>query len=281
MKKIFLILPFLFFLNCSKSEQIHTIANLPKKLEEVSGIATVKGSNLLWMHNDSGNKNKVYGVTLKGRIEKTVEVKAKNVDWEDVTSDKEGNLYIGDFGNNNNTRKDLVILKIKNKDLLTKRTVEVEKIKFRYPNQYKFPPKKKDRFFDAESVFYSNGNLYIFTKSRVKKAYGKTRLYKIPAQKGTYVAKFIAEFSSCNKPSCRITASAISPNGKKVALLSPSKILLFTNFSSDNFLDGTIKELNLGFTSQKEAITFKDNNTLYITDEKAHGKGGKLYVYKL
>lgn len=279
MKNYFLIVSVFLCISCVKYGQTQLVSALPKKLNEVSGIEKIKGSNLLWMHNDSGNKNEIYGVSNKGKIKKTVTVKAKNNDWEDVTSDEQGNLYIADFGNNKNNRKNLVILKITNQDLLTKKTVEVEKIKFSYPNQYKFPPKKKDCFFDAESILYANNNLYIFTKSRVKKQYGKTSLYKIPAKKGTYIAEFISEFTTCNQQKCWITAAAISPNGKKVVLLNQSKILLFSNFSSDDFLKGKLTELDLGFTSQKEGITFKNNNTLYITDEKAHGKGGNLYEF--
>lgn len=261
--------------------QTKLLATLPNKLKEVSGVATVKGSNLLWMHNDSGNKNELYGVTSEGTIERIVKIKAKNHDWEDITSDKQGNIYIGDFGNNDNTRKNLTVLKIKNQDLLTKNTVEVEKIKFSYPDQNKFPPKKKERFFDAESFFIANGSFYVFTKSRVKKYYGKTRLYKIPAKKGTHIAEFIAEFNTCNQAGCWITATAISPNQKKIALLNHKAVLVFSNFQSDNFFEGKLTEYGLGFASQKEGLVFKDDTTLLITDEKAHGKGGKLYQFYL
>ena len=149
------------------------------------------------MLNDSGNRPIIYGVDTKGKIIREVIVKAKNNDWEDITSDKEGNLYIADFGNNNNKRRDLKILKIKHQDLLNNDEVEVAKIKFSYPNQKKFPTKKENRFFDAESLLYQNGFLYIFTKSRVVENYGKTTLYKIPATKGNHVAKRISTFETC------------------------------------------------------------------------------------
>lgn len=42
-----------------------------------------------------------------------------------------------------------------------------------------------------------------------------------------------------------------------------------------------MKKINLTHRSQKESITFKDNNTLLISDEKAHGTGGNLYELKL
>ena len=58
-----------------------------------------------------------------GKIKKVVVVNAENNDWEDLTADDKGNLYIGDFGNNHNKRKNLSILKIKSKDLKNKNKV--------------------------------------------------------------------------------------------------------------------------------------------------------------
>lgn len=282
MKKITLIFTLFLFVSCQNYGQLKKVAHLPKLLNEVSGTQVVANSKLIWMLNDSGNKPELFGVSDNGKIEKVLQVQAKNNDWEDLTSDPGGNVYIADFGNNKNSRKNLVILKIKKEDLTTKKNVEVEKIHFKYPEQTKFPPKKKKLFFDAESLFYYKGSLYIFTKTRSKNAYGKTNLYKIPAKSGDYKAQFIATFNTgCNDLPCWVTSAAISKNEKKVVLLTMNKVLLFTNFSSDNFFNGNVKEYDLGFTSQKEAVTFKDNNTLYITDEKAHGKGRNLYEFSL
>ncbi len=268
-------------LGCTNYSQFNTVVDLPKQLKEVSGVEVTAKSDLLWMHNDGGNKSKLYLVNSEGKIKKEVIINAKNKDWEDITSDEEGTIYIGDFGNNNNTRKDLVVLKIDKKEISSSKSVEVEKIKFKYPEQTKFPPKKKARFFDAESLFYHNGFLYILTKSRVKKAYGKTSLYKIPAVAGTYEAQFISSFENCSSSHCWITAASISQDDKKVALLTSNSVLLFTDFTGEDFFKGKLTEIDLGFSSQKEALDFKDNSTLYITDEKARGKGGKLYELKL
>lgn len=280
-KKSLIYLSLLCFVSCQNFGQLKVLANLPNSLHEVSGIEKVKNADLLWMLNDSGNKPIIYGVDNQGKIIREIIVKAKNNDWEDITSDEEGNLYIADFGNNNNKRKNLRILKIKHQDLLVKDKVEVEKIKFSYPNQTKFPPKKKDRFFDAESLVYKNGFLYIFTKSRVKGKYGKTILYKIPAEKGSYEAKRISTFENCTDLKCSITGASISPNGKKVALLNHQSVFIFSNFVDDDFLSGDVKEFPLGHVSQKESISFIDDTTLYIADEKTKSLGGKLYEFSL
>lgn len=280
MKTISLFLTLLLLCSCQNFGQLKMLADLPKDLEEVSGNEFIAESNLIWMANDSGNKAELFAISEKGKVIKVVDVKAKNHDWEDLTSDKDGNLYIGDFGNNNNKRKNLVILKIDKKDL-EKKDAEVEKIKFKYPNQKKYPPKKKNRFFDTESFFYFKGNLYLFTKSRVKKEYGKTFLYKIPAKKGDYVAELIGEYENCNDNECWITSADIAPNGKKMVLLSQQNILVFSNFLGDDFLSGNVREIKLTYSSQKEGVCFKDNNTLLITDERTGGSGGNLYELKL
>ncbi|WP_343330873.1 hypothetical protein [Polaribacter staleyi] len=281
MKKIVIVFSFLLSVSCQNFGSLKLISDLSKDLEEVSGTEVVANSNLIWMLNDGGNKPKIYGVSDTGKIEKELTVKEKNNDWEDLTSDELGNIYIGDFGNNDSKRKNLVVLKVNHEDLTSGKKVKVEKIKFYYPNQTKFPPKKKQLFFDAESFFYYKNSLYVFTKSRVKNKFGKTSLYKIPAKEGEHEAQFISDFNSCDEMDCWITSADISNDGSKVALLSPSYVLLFSEYKNDDFLSGKLTKIPLNYASQKEGITFKNNNTLLITDEKAHGVGGNFYELKL
>lgn len=279
-KSIFLICIITLLNSCQNFGQLTLVADLPKSLNEVSGVETTKNSNHIWIINDGGNKSKLYRITKKGKIKKDVYIETKNRDWEDLTFDEKGNLYIGDFGNNENKRKNLRILKLKKK-YLKRKTTKVEKIEFKFENQKKFPPKDKKKYFDCEAFFYFQNHLYLFTKSRVHKKYGKTSLYKIPAAEGKYKAKLIGEFENCTDMKCWITSADISDDGKKVALLSQKNILIFTNFKEDNFLSGNVTEIVLEHQTQKEGICFKDNNTLLITDEKAHGEGGNLYELKI
>ena len=270
----------IFLLNsCSGHGQLDLIADLPHALKEVSGTQTVKNSDLIWMLNDGGNSNRIYGLNSKGKLKKEIKINAKNHDWEDLTTDDKGNLYIGDFGNNHNDRKNLVILKINHKDLFNTKNVDVERIQFYYPKQHKFPPKKKQLYFDTEAFFFYNNNIYLFTRSRVKGDYGKTSLYKIPATTGNHAAKFISEFTFCNNLKCSITSAVISNDKKRVVLLSGKMLLLFTNFEDDDFFSGKVTHLLFNHTSQKEGVCFKNNNTLYITDEYSYGKGGNLYEF--
>ena len=280
-KKSFILILLIILINCSNYGQLDIVTRLPNVLREVSAVQTIQNSDLIWMINDGGNPHRLYGVSRKGKIEKELIINAKNEDWEDLTSDDEGNLYIGDFGNNNSKRKDLVILKIKHADLQKDEDIDVQRIRFYFPEQKKFPPKKKQRYFDTESFIFLNGYLYLFTRSRVSDNYGKTSLYKIPAKKGNHAAEYISSFTFCNLLNCSITSAAISNDDKRIVLLSSDTVLLFTDFKGDDFFSGKVTQIPLDHLSQKEGVCFKNENTLYITDEKAFGTGGKLYEFKL
>lgn len=266
------------------SGRLATLYNLPKKLKEVSGIIYDEKYNLFWTLEDSGNANKIYGLNVEnGAIEKTVIIEnTSNTDWEDITKDKAGNLYIGDFGNNDNVRKDLCIYKIDKNSLNHENTIPAYKISFSYPEQKMFPPKKTALFFDVEGFFEYKNNFYLFTKNRSKGFDGTVLVYKIPNKAGFHQAVLMGTLKTCdNYNHCAVTSAAISPDASKVVLLTHDKIVLLANFKEDNFLKGKQSQLKLGHFSQKEAICFKNNETLIIADEKTKKIGGNVYEVSL
>jgi len=274
---------YIFFImfNCSTNGPTELIAQLPDVLEEVSGIEYDANRDLFWMINDSGNPPVVYLVSKKGEIQNEIKVDAKNKDWEDIALDRHGNLYVGDFGNNNNTRKNLRIYKIKASDL-DKKKVKIVKTEFYYPEQKNFPPKKKRLYYDTEAFFTFNNHFYILTKSRVKGEYGRTFLYKVPIKEGRFKAEKISEFITCKSTfDCSITGADISVDGKKIALITHHTAWVFSNYTGDDFFNGDVEKYPLGFVSQKESITFKGLDSIYIADEKNKYNGQNLYLLKL
>ena len=285
MKKSLLLVASIFLLACQQqsNDDLKTLYSLPKKLKEVSGITYFPDSKLIYTLEDSGNKNAIYAINPEGKLDKTITISnAKNVDWEDITKDKNGNIYIGDFGNNDNDRKDLCIYKI-NKNQLNKDQAFAEyKVSFSYPEQTEFPPKKKEMFYDVEGFIEYQNYFYLFTKNRSKGFDGTAYIYKIANKAGTQKPIKIGEFKTCsNYNHCVLTSATISPDGKKVVVLSHDKIVLFKGYKGDLFHKGTQMEIKLNHFSQKEAIVFKDNNTLLIADEKTNKVGANVYEFKL
>ncbi|WP_278035270.1 hypothetical protein [Flavobacterium nitratireducens] len=285
MKKVSLvILASVLFAFCqSETPIVNELFDLPKKLKEVSGITYTNNSNLAWLLEDSGNANEIYGINKEGKLVKTITIsQTNNIDWEDITKDSQENLYIGDFGNNDNIRKDLAIYKIAKDSLDNESVIPSYKVSFAYPEQTEFPPKKTQLFFDVEAFVEYNNNFYLFTKNRSKGFDGTTFLYKVPNKSGFHSAKLFAKFKAeGNFENAAITSATISNDGKKVVLLSHSQIWIFENFTSDNFFSGAVNRVKLNHFSQKEAICFKDNKTLLIVDEKTKKIGGKLYQLDL
>lgn len=285
MKKQLLLVLSIVLLACQQqsNDDLKTLYSLPKKLKEVSGITYFTESKLLYTLEDSGNHNKIYALNPAGKIEKTITItNATNIDWEDITKDKKDNLYIGDFGNNDNTRQDLCIYKINKKELNKDNAAADYKVSFSYPEQIEFPPKKKEMFYDVEGFFEYENYFYLFTKNRSKGFDGTAFIYKIPNAAGTQKAIKIGEFRTCdNYNHCVLTSATISPDGKKVVVLSHDKIVLFQNFQGDLFHKGTQTEISLNHFSQKESVVFKDNNTLLIADEKTGKLDGNVYEFKL
>nr|WP_315223298.1 hypothetical protein [uncultured Flavobacterium sp.] len=285
MKKSILFSFSVILLACQQkdSSDLKALYPLPKKLKEVSGITYFPETNLIYTLEDSGNANEIYAINAEGKLDKKIAItNATNVDWEDITKDKDENIYIGDFGNNDNERQDLCIYKVNKNQLNSENATAEYKVLFSYPEQKEFPPNKKELFFDVEGFFEYHNYFYLFTKNRSKNFDGTAFIYKIPNAAGTQKAVKIGEFKTCNNYNhCVLTSATISPDGKKVALLSHDKIVLFENFPGDLFHKGTQKEIQLNHFSQKEAIVFKDNFTLLIADEKTNKVGGKVYEFIL
>tara|TARA_R110002051_G_scaffold234092_1_gene295656 strand:+ start:18414 stop:19265 length:852 start_codon:yes stop_codon:yes gene_type:complete len=275
---------FLIFLlsACANYGQLTVITKLPNRLKESSGMAYYQDDKV-WTIEDHGNKDVIYQVDFKGNIRSEFKVKnAKNEDWEDLTTDKKGNLYVADIGNNDNDRKDLVIYKLPNPETELGDKINAIKIEFSYPEQAKFPPKKAELVFDAEAIFHRENHLFIITKNRATPFNGKTLIYKIPDTEGNHAAQLIGQFVPCkNEAICQITSAAVSPSGKKVVLLSYGFLWIYSDFSGDKFFEGTLKKIDLGARTQLEAVCFKDENTLLLSDEERAQTGQNLYSFQL
>lgn len=269
----------LIFLSCAQSEKIREIFSFPKSLKENSGLEITAKSKLIWTIQDSGNPAEIYGLDANGKIAQTITLtNVRNNDWEDLTSDEAGNLYIGDFGNNDNTRKDLAIYKVDAAQLKSSQAKATAKISFYFPEQKAFPPKKSELVYDVEAFFVSQNHFYLFTKNRSAHFNGETTLYEVPNQTGNHAAKKIASIKTCGSfGHCAITSADRSPDRKKVALLSGSSVWLFTHFKGNNFFSGKMQQIELGHYSQKEGLCFSGNNKLLISDEKKKKTGGNLY----
>jgi hypothetical protein len=236
--------------------KISKIGKLPAVANESSGIARTQ-KNSFWTHNDSGGKPELYEIDSTGKLLSTKAIaNAQNSDWEDLAQDELGTVYIGDFGNNGNTKRSLTVYKV------PPGNAETEKITFNYADQKDFPPSRDKLNFDCEAFFYHKDNLYLFTKNRSPTNH-MVRIYRLPTEKGNYSIAPIDSIAI----GTQVTSADISPDGKTFALLTYGKILLF------GIDDGMItfkKPLGcLKFPKkQTEALIFVNNTDMIVTNEQ-------------
>lgn len=140
-------------------------AVLSDSINENSGLDFF--NKRLFTINDSGNSSEIFEINKEtGKIKNVFKTNLINRDWEAITSDST-NLYVGDFGNNIGSRKDLVIYKIPIQDSID--LEGIEQISFYYPEQKDFTPKNLNNNFDAEAMVFLNGKIHIFTKEWASK----------------------------------------------------------------------------------------------------------------
>ena len=260
---------------------------LPQLLEENSGISISQDAKRLYLINDSGAGPTLFSMDLESQkiIQDITLSNAKNVDWEDLASF--GNtIFVGDFGNNDNKRKDQTIYWVDNFEQIgeSSYTAFAKTTTFIFEDQKKYPPKKKHHNFDVEAFFVYQSHFYLFTRNRIpqKDFDGTTKVYKIPMKEGAQKAILIDQFKTCSdREDCQITSAAIHQQTGKIALLSYNKVWILENYKGDHFFSGDIKKIKLGHTSQKESVTFKDQNTLFISEESSSKKQGNLYTLDL
>ncbi|MDW3651141.1 MAG: hypothetical protein R8P61_28950 [Bacteroidia bacterium] len=242
------------------------LTRVPKSIPEISGIY-IQGDSI-WSHNDSGGDPVLFAFDVEGNLLDSVYIeKTQNQDWEELTHDELGNVYICDFGNNNNQRENLRIFKY-HPDQGWLGTIF-----FKFEDQKSFPPASDQRRFDAEGAFWYEDSIYIFSKNR---SGFYTYMYVIPDIPGTYTAVLK---DSIDLKDRIVTAASLSPDKSKMALLGYtldrkhgfpkflSSLFVFTAFTPGNFCDGEMLRIKLPHR-QFEALDFRTNDLIYLGAEK-------------
>ncbi len=245
--------------------KIEQIGRLDERIKENSGLAYASDSTF-WTNPDGGSGSVLHVFNLTGELLQTEKVPIPNRDWEDLAQDTIGNLFIGDFGNNANTRRNLAVYKLEQENMQVTDTIY-----FNFADQTEFPPAYRQRHHDVEAFFYRSDALYLFTKSRALK--GLTKLYSLPAHSGDYTL-IPQEELQVKSP---ITAAASAPNRKEYALLGYGRLYLF---QPEDIATVSLKSkrycLTVGRTGQAEAILYLSPTQLLLTNEN-----GKLFLVTL
>lgn len=278
-RNIFVQLYFLLhtWLGFGQSLDFEEVGPLPAEIQECSGLVAL-GDNALITINDSGNEPILYVLDTLGQLQSEVKLLGiKNVDWEALSLD-EGILYIGDFGNNANRRKDLIIYKIDLSRLLSHQEWAYRgAIEFHYPEQRSFPPENEARYYDCEAMVALGDSLYLFTKNRTKPFDGLAQVYALPKASGAYVAKNRGAFQTGLglMPSYWIGDASLDAAGR-LFLLGYDKIWMIDSFAGSLSKKHPHTQYALGALGQREGLCVL-NQHLYLGEEKTPVRPARLF----
>lgn len=276
MIKFFSIFFFLFwgFSNAQEIERLHLkpykVSVLSDTIRENSGLSFF--GNQLFTINDGGNRSEVFEINPKdGKIRNTQIIPVRNVDWEALDfSDKA--LYIGDFGNNLGTRKDLKIFKIPYQNSKFQ-TDSIKTIPFYFEENKEINPKNLNTDFDMEAMVFIDGKIHVFTKEWVSKS---TSHYIInPNESILQPAQFVEKIAT------GFVVTDASYFDKKLYLLGYTKkteayLMVFDETKPGIFFETKPRKFYLGstlFLSQLEGIAVNKTG-VFIAGEAFHSPLG-------
>ena len=200
-------------------------------ITESSGlVASRTHEGVFWTHNDSGDVPRIFVIDRSGSLLAEFSVEgARHRDWEDIAIDDAGHLFLADIGNNGSRRQDLTVYRVPEPDPHAQaRSVQVERaLRFRYGNQVVGSSLPN---FDAESLIWHAGALYVFTKHR---ADTQSQVYRLEDQAGETpqvlqpLGAIELGVEGMNPDLARATAADVSADGRRIALLTYGAIHLF------------------------------------------------------
>lgn len=253
---------------------------LPNELYESSALEWASDSTFFTI-NDSGNDPELFEFDQKGNILQVWDLEdwgCKNEDWEALARDDEF-LYVADFGNNRNTRRNLRIYKLSLADLRSPaQKGRAEILEIIPTEQHDFPPQESSLQYDFESLYSDGDQLVFFSKNRTEPDNGWARIYRTSKQPGRHLctARDSVYMAGPHRFQTWVTGADYLPELNQSLTVSGSRMHLYVPT-----IHGLLDFSSFVPATQKEAVVFDGPRSFWCTDEQNNYSSGKLYKFDL
>lgn len=241
-------------------------------LAEVSGIARHSSDpGRFWAHNDSGAPPRLWSVALDGTVLGYLEVRARNVDWEDMAlgpgPDGGSWVYLGDIGDNLARRAGVWLHRFP-EPMESSGTVEVvESLNISYPGGAA----------DAEALIVDpvTGDAFILTKTPT----GRSTVVRVPVgawAQDVAIAEVVATVDL--GPLALITAADVSADGSVIAVRTYGDVWLWEREPGETVgqaLRGRPCRAPAPGEAQGEAVALVEAGYLTVSE----GAGATVYLF--
>lgn len=246
------------------------------RIPEISGMIKVQGQ--YWALGDGGNPARLYLLdTSDGQTpDSTTFANASNNDWEELACNTDF-VFVGDFGNNNGTRKDLRIYRFPI-SALGQKNVVADTIAFHYPDQTDFSFDILSEF-DCEAMVALPDSILLFSKSKTT---ALCRMYSLPNKPGNFAARLLdtlqLDFWVTGATGVQDSSLLLCGYGFDTVLnLSPA--LYHCGFGKNRIQRKGARTtwVTLNQASQLESIVMLKEGTTVGACEASNGKPAELY----
>jgi hypothetical protein len=265
----------------SKGKKLASITD--SRLNEISGlVASRANKDLIWVHNDSGNKPEIYLVNKKLEIKMIIKIKdAYNHDWEDIAMgpgpDQSKNyIYLADVGDNHAHRFYKTIYRFEEPVLqaIDKDTTIINTVDTYDKTVFHLEDGRKD----VEAMLVDPYTHYILI---ISKRENPATVYKVATTdfNDTTIAKTVMHL-----PIKKIVAADFSKDGKEVLIKTYRRIYYWNNDTQkplEELLQGSPLVVRYKRELQGEAIGWAhDSKGFFTLGEKPFCIPSFLYYYK-
>jgi hypothetical protein len=240
-----------------------------EEIDESSGLACGRGAkNVLWTHNDSGDKPRIFAISHTGADLATVSITGASArDWEDMCAFAIGGrsfLMLADVGDNAAMRGGCTLYVVPEPRLNPRRrggklTVPVAmKINFKY----------SDGAHNCESTAVDTTSRTIYLVSKEKGPACKVYAMALPARSPKKI-QIVRPVATLLIPTT--TAMDISPDGLRAVVCTYGHAYEYVRRAEETWTHGFSRpprKIALPYRSQGESICYgSDGKTLYLTSE--------------
>jgi hypothetical protein len=206
------------------------------RIDEASGISrSTYHRDLVFLHNDSGDKPRFFAVGPQGHTRAAFRVRdVQAVDWEDMASGPGHTLWFGDIGDNAMSRDDISVIRVREPQAPRTHSVRGTVFRFRYA----------DGPHNAEALLVRphSGRLYVVTK-----ATEGAGVYRAPKNLSTSKVNVLSRIADVP---LLVTGGDFAPNGRHLVLRTYHDAYLYSRFG------GPARKVSLPDQQQGEAVGF-------------------------
>lgn len=200
----------------TRPARFERLATLPQpEVKEASGLVrSRRDPTVFYTLRDANNPPHLYAVDLSGRLRGVYTPDgANNQDWEAITADTQGDLYIGDIGSNQRQPRTRTLYKVREPVLPESWTLGLEPLRIPVQARFQFSSEEP---FDSETLFFVGSRLYLVTKERDETL---PTLYHLPLDQPGQV-RAMEKVTKLSPHPLAIADGAVSPAGRRLALVS-------------------------------------------------------------